>query len=99
MRRMTIEPARRLQAYVPAMKNKGRLQVGADADITVFDPNTVVDQSTYENAAIPSAGIPYVIVNGVLVVDEGNLVPNVRPGRPIRRQPVTTKPQSEPAPD
>lgn len=85
LRKMTIEPARRLETYVPAMKKKGRLQVGADADITVFNPDTVIDQSTYENAAVPPEGIPYVMVNGVLVVDEGELVESVRPGQAIRK--------------
>ncbi len=85
LRRMTIEPARRLETYVPSMKNKGRLQAGADADITVFDPDTVIDKSTYEDAAVPPEGIPYVMVNGVLVVDEGELVRNARPGKPSRK--------------
>ena len=85
LRRMTIEPARRLETYVPSMENKGRLQAGADADITVFDPDTVIDKSTYEDAAVPPEGIPYVMVNGVLVVDEGELVRNARPGKAIRK--------------
>ncbi len=85
LRRMTIEPARRLETYVPSMKNKGRLQAGADADITVFNPDTVIDKSTYEDAAVPPEGIPYVMVNGVLVVDEGELVRNARPGKAIRK--------------
>jgi dihydroorotase len=84
IRRMTIEPARRLEKRVPAMRAKGRVQVGADADVTVFSPETVRDRSTYTDATIPSEGIEYVIVNGVLVVDGGALVPNVRPGRAIR---------------
>ena len=86
LRRMTLEPARRLETYVPAMKTKGRLQIGADADITVFDPDTVIDRSTYENAAVPPDGIPYVLVNGTLVVDEGEVVQAAHPGRPIRRE-------------
>ena len=85
LRRMTIAPARRLETYVPSMKKKGRLQAGADADITLFDPATVIDKSTYENAAVPPDGIPYVIVNGVLVVDDGELVPGAHPGKPIRK--------------
>lgn len=83
LRRMTVEPARRLEARVPAMRNKGRIRVGADADITVFDPATVVDRATYEDASIPSAGIPYVIVGGQPVVDGGALT-DARPGRAIR---------------
>jgi len=83
LRRMTIEPARRLEPHVPAMARKGRLQVGADADVTVFDPATVIDRATYEDASSPSAGIPYVIVGGQLVVDRGELT-EARPGRAIR---------------
>ena len=84
LRKMTIEPARRLETYVPAMRNKGRLSVGADADITIFNPDTVIDKSTYEHSAVPPDGIPYVLVNGVLVVDEGELVPGAHPGRALR---------------
>ena len=83
LRRMTLLPAQRLEARVPAMKTKGRLSVGADADITVFDPATVIDRATYEDASIPSAGIPWVIVNGEVVVDRGQ-VTDARPGRAIR---------------
>ena len=83
LRRMTLEPARRLEKRVPAMSSKGRLTVGADADVTVFDPATVSDRATYEDGAIPSAGIPFVIVGGQVVVDSGT-VTAARPGRPIR---------------
>ncbi len=83
LRRMTVEPARRLEARVPAMKDKGRIRVGADADVTVFDPATVIDSATYEDASIPSAGIPYVIVGGQVVVDDGQIA-DARPGLAIR---------------
>ena len=83
LRRMTVEPARRLEQRTPAMTSKGRIRVGADADLTVFDPATVIDRATYEDATIPSAGIPYVIVGGQVVVDGGELT-GVRPGRAIR---------------
>jgi amidohydrolase family protein len=83
LRKMTIQPTLRLQPRVPEMSAKGRLQVGADADITLFDPNTVIDRSTYEDAAIPSAGIPFVVIAGQVVVDEGT-VTEARPGRAIR---------------
>jgi N-acyl-D-aspartate/D-glutamate deacylase len=83
LRKMTIEPAGRLEARVPAMGRKGRLGLGADADITIFDPATVIDRSTYEDATIPAEGIPYVIVGGVVVVDGGELT-DARPGRAIR---------------
>jgi len=83
LRRMTLEPARRLERRVPAMVNKGRVRTGADADLTIFDPATVMDRSTYEDASIPSAGIPYVITGGQLVVEDGRLTA-ARPGRPVR---------------
>src|SRR5579862_6951753 len=60
LRRMTIMPAERA-----ALAGKGRLQPGADADITVFDPARVIDRATFENPAQYSDGIPYVLVNGV----------------------------------
>ena len=81
--KMTLMPARRLEARSPAMARKGRIQVGADADITVFDPITVVDRSTYMDATVPAEGIPYVIVGGQLVVDGGELT-GARPGRALR---------------
>lgn len=83
LRRMTLEPARRLEHRTPAMKAKGRIRIGADADLTIFDPATVIDRATYENAGLPSVGIPYVIVGGQSVVDDGE-VTAARPGRAIR---------------
>jgi N-acyl-D-aspartate/D-glutamate deacylase len=83
LRKMTIDPVNRLQARVPAMATKGRITVGADADLTIFDPTKVIDRSTYEDATIPAAGIPYVIVGGEVVVDSGQ-VTAARPGRAIR---------------
>ena len=83
IRKMTLDPARRLEGRVPSMARKGRIQEGADADITVFDPATVMDRATYMDATIPAEGIPFVIVNGQLVVDDGQ-VTDARPGRGIR---------------
>jgi len=90
LRRMTIEPARRLERRTPAMSNKGRIRVGADADLTIFNPATVIDRATYEDASIPSGGIPYVIVGGQVVVDGGELT-GARPGRAIRA-PISGRP-------
>ncbi len=82
--RMTILPARRLEARVPAMARKGRLAVGADADITIFDPATVADRATFAEPTLRSAGIPHVLVNGTFVVRDGQLVAKAIPGRPVR---------------
>lgn len=83
VRRMTIEPARRLEKRTPAMAGKGRIEPGADADITIFNPETVIDRATYEDATIPSTGIPYVVIGGQVVVDDGALT-SARPGQAIR---------------
>ena len=85
LRRMTIEPARRLESYVPAMANKGRIRIGADADITVFDAETIIDRATYAEPTLPSTGIEYVIVNGGAVLRSGVLDATIRRGVAIRR--------------
>jgi hypothetical protein len=81
--KMTYLPAQRLEAISPAMRHKGRVQVGADADLTLFDPATVTDRATYQNPTLTSAGIPYVIVGGVPVVDHGRIVPSAHPGKGV----------------
>lgn len=68
---------------VSQMKQKGRIQVGKDADITIFDPATVTDNSTMQNGGLQSTGIPYVICNGTLVVKDSECVENVFPGKPV----------------
>ena len=83
----SLEPARLLQDRVPAMRRKGRIQTGSDADVVVFDPATITDQASYEHSTRPSAGIRHVLVNGTFVVRNGDIVPDARPGRPIRAEP------------
>jgi dihydroorotase len=84
IRKMTLMPAQRLEARVPAMQRKGRLSVGADADITIFDAATVMDRSTYREPALSPVGIQHVIVNGVSVVANGRPVDGVSPGKAVR---------------
>jgi dihydroorotase len=84
LRRMTLMPALRLEQRVPMMKNKGRIRVGADADITIFDAKKIIDKATYEEAAKYSEGIMYVLVNGILVVNKGQLISDKAPGQAIR---------------
>jgi N-acyl-D-aspartate/D-glutamate deacylase len=84
LRKMTLLPAQRLEASVPAMRNKGRIKVGADADIVVFNPDKVIDRATFENAAQYSEGIENVMVAGVFVLRNGNFVDGVFPGAGLR---------------
>src|SRR5712664_4229054 len=84
IRKMTLMPAQRLEARIPAMRQKGRLRVGADADITIFDPATVVDRSTYREPSLSPVGIQHVIVNGVSVVANGQAVEGLAPGKAVR---------------
>lgn len=84
IRKMALMPAVRLERVAPMFKNKGRIRVGADADITVFDPKTVIDKATYQQPALPSVGFRYVLVNGVPVVVDGALQDREFPGRPAR---------------
>ena len=88
LRKMTILPARRLEKRAPVLTKKGRLQMGADADITIFDPATVADRSTIDNPAQMAAGISYVLVMGQLVKEGDTLHRDVRPGMPIKAQVV-----------
>ncbi len=81
--KFTLLPARRLETAAPIFRRKGRLQVGADADITVFDPDTVIDRATYGDPFQASDGIVHVIVNGVPVVKHGELQDAVYPGRAL----------------
>jgi N-acyl-D-aspartate/D-glutamate deacylase len=83
--KMTIMPAMRLEKAVPQMAMKGRLKVGADADITVFDARQVLDLATYAEPAQFSQGIIHVLVGGVAVVSDGRTVENAFPGQPVRR--------------
>ena len=83
LERMSLAPARILETSVPAMRNKGRLRPGADADLVVFDPATVTDEATFERLA-PSSGIVHVLVGGRFVVADGELDVASNPGRAVR---------------
>ena len=81
--KMTILPAQRLEARCPSLRRKGRLQIGADADITVFDPATVADRATVDDPSQESVGIEWVLVTGVPVKTPEGLDKTVRRGDPL----------------
>ncbi|MDO8863188.1 amidohydrolase family protein [Haliea sp. E1-2-M8] len=84
--RITFGPAAIMQESAPQLRQKGRIQPGADADIVVFDLARITDNATYATPAQPSGGIDYVLVNGELLVAEGRLDTAVMPGRPMRNE-------------
>ena len=84
IRKSSLMPAQRLEAMSPAFRHKGRIKPGADADLAIFDPATVTDKATFEKPNLPSEGIPYVIVNGTVVVDSGKVVEGIHPGHGLR---------------
>ncbi len=79
VRKMTSLPADRM-----GLPERGRIAPGAFADLVVFDPDTVEDRATFQDPHQYPAGIPWVVVNGVVTVDDGAFV-DVRPGRVLRR--------------
>jgi N-acyl-D-aspartate/D-glutamate deacylase len=83
LRKMTLMPAEMLERSTPAARQKGRLQEGADADIVVFDPQTIADRATFQKPMEPSVGVHFLVVGGTLVVDDGKIVPDVFPGRAL----------------
>jgi N-acyl-D-aspartate/D-glutamate deacylase len=83
LNKMTLMPAQMLERSTPAARRKGRLQEGADADIVIFDPQTITDRATFEKPMEPSAGVHYLLVAGTLLIDEEKLVPNVFPGQAL----------------
>ena len=75
--------AQRLETTSPQMKRKGRVQIGSDADITIFDPACIIDTATFEDDLSYSIGVEFVLVNGTFVVRDGDNVEGARPGLPI----------------
>jgi len=87
---LTLEDAVRKMTSLNAAKiglaDRGLLKVGTFADVTVFDPERVIDRSTYAEPFHYGEGIEYVVVNGTLVLDRGKPT-GAKPGRPLKRGP------------
>ena len=83
LRRITIMPARRLEGMTPQAARKGRVQAGADADITIFDADRIIDTATFEDDLSYSEGVVHVLVGGEFVVRDERNVPGATPGSAI----------------
>ncbi len=81
--KITLLPAKRLEGVAPVMRFKGRIQVGMDADLTIFDPAAIIDKATFEEGLAFSVGVHHVLVSGQPVIRDGSLVENVFPGKPV----------------
>lgn len=86
--RITLLPAQRLERSIPAMRKKGRIQVGSDADITIFDFETIREMADYQKPYQYSEGVKYVLVNGVLVIDDEKIIMDVSPGKWMKHEVV-----------
>jgi N-acyl-D-aspartate/D-glutamate deacylase len=86
IKKMSLMPAQVLERSTPSARLKGRLQEGADADIVIFDPQTIRDRSTYQHPMETSLGVEYLLVGGVMLVNKGKLIEGVFPGKPILRK-------------
>jgi N-acyl-D-glutamate deacylase len=84
VRRASLLPANLVAIATPDAKRKGRLQVGMDADVVIFDLDRIKVRATYENPRTPSSGMCYVMVGGQFIISDGKLLTDVRPGRPLR---------------
>lgn len=81
----TLIPAKIVESCAPAFKRKGRLQAGSDADIVIFDLETVAEQATFSDMNKPAIGMKHVLVNGTPIIAEGELRGEIAPGQAIRR--------------
>jgi dihydroorotase len=93
LEKLSLAPARRLEAVVPAMRRKGRIAVGADADLVVFDPDRIADRASFEDPYQASTGIAHVLVAGEFVLRDGMLVENAAPGVALRASKVEGAPR------
>ena len=85
LKKCTILPARVIEGCAPQIARKVRVQEGCDADLVVFDMDTLTDRADFVEMNRPAEGVRYLFVNGVAVIADGQLETSAAPGRPIRR--------------
>ena len=83
---MSYLPAKRLEPVAPIFAKKGRMAIGADADLVIFDPEKIQDHGTYEQPFQPSTGIHYIFIGGQLVMEKGTVVKNKWVGQHLSNQ-------------
>jgi N-acyl-D-glutamate deacylase len=86
LRKCALIPAQVLEGCAPQMRRKGRIQAGCDADLVVFDYDTLIDRAEFGQMNRPAEGMRHVFVHGEAVIAEGVLQLDARPGRPVRRR-------------
>ena len=79
--RTSLKQAQWLEPFAPVFRRKGRIQPGMDADLVIFNPDTVAARADYGSPWEAPLGMDWVLVNGVVTVANGSLVPNVAAGR------------------
>jgi N-acyl-D-aspartate/D-glutamate deacylase len=83
LKKMTLMPAQVLERSTPEARRKGRLQEGSEADVVVFDPQTIADRATFEKPMEPSVGVKDLLVGGTALIEDGKMVPDVYPGKAL----------------
>jgi len=79
--KMSYLPAKRLEGVAPVFAKKGRIEVGAHADLTIFNAATIQDHGTYENPYQESTGIEHVFIGGKQVISNGEVLDGIFAGQ------------------